>query len=104
LLPLPSSCHHCCSNCCCCVLQSVTIPFKNLIQYLSFKPFTPIKPPSYQSISSRTHSSVKTNPSSLVHSSTRSSVRTPDTHPDPNHLSCHTNDITTLDPDPDPDL
>jgi hypothetical protein len=96
------------------VLRSVTIPFKNLIQYLSSKPFAPAEPPSRHyipsrvlsssSVPSRTHSSDQTNPSSLVLSSTRSSVKTPDTYPDPNHLLCHTNDITLLDPDPDPDL
>jgi hypothetical protein len=96
------------------VLRSVTIPFKNLIQYLSLNPPTLAEPPSYQSdssriltsslIPSRTHSSVKINPSSLVPSSTRSSARTPDTYQDPNHPLCHTNDITLLDPDPDPDL
>jgi hypothetical protein len=86
------------------VLRSVTVPFKNLIQYLSFHPFAPAGPPSYPSFPPRIHSSVRINPSSLVPSSTRSSVKTPDTYPDPNHLSCHTNDITVLDPDPDPDL
>jgi hypothetical protein len=55
-------------------------------------------------VPSRIHSSVKTNASSLVPSSTRSSARTPDTYQDPNHLLCHTNDKTALDPDPDPDL
>jgi hypothetical protein len=97
-----------------CVLRSVTIPYKNLIQYLSFRPLTPAKPPSSHSILSKvlssslvpsgTHSSARIPPSSLVPSSTRSSVKTPDTHPDPSHLLCHTNDITLLDPDPDPDL
>jgi hypothetical protein len=96
------------------MLRSVTIPFKNLIQYLSLNPLTPTEPPSYQSdssriltsspIPSRTHSSVNTNPSSLVPSSTRSSVKTPDTYQDPYHPLCHTNDITALDPDFDPDL
>jgi hypothetical protein len=71
------------------LLRSVTIPIKNLIQYLSFNPLTPIEPPSCLSEPSRTltssfippntHSSVKGNPSSLVLSSTRSSVKTPTT-------------------------
>jgi hypothetical protein len=96
------------------VLRSVTIPFKNLIQYLSLHPFALAEPPSCPSIRSKTlpsslvpsgtHSSTRITPSSLVPSSTRSSIKTPDTLPDPDHLLCHTNDITLLDPDPDPDL
>jgi hypothetical protein len=89
------------------VLRSVTIPFKNLIQHLSFNPLTPTelsRTLTSSLIPPRTHSSVKGNPSLLVHSSTRSPVKTPDTYPDPCHQSCHTNDITVLDPDPDPDL
>jgi hypothetical protein len=96
------------------MLRSVTIPYKNLIQYLSLRPLTPAKPPSSHSIPSKilssslvpsgTHSSARIPPSLLVPSSTRSSLKTPDTYPDPNHPLCHTNDITHLDPDPDPDL
>jgi hypothetical protein len=96
------------------VLRSVTIPYKNLIKYLSFNPFTPAKSPSSPSTSPRTQSSslvplrtrssARTPPSALVLSSTHASVKTPDTYPDPSHPSCHTNDITALDPDPDPDL
>jgi hypothetical protein len=96
------------------LLRSVTIPFKNLIQHLSFYSFTPADPSLSSSvpprtlssslIPSRTHSLARIIPSSLVLSSTHSSVKTPDTYPDPNHQSCHINDITALDPDPDPDL
>src|ERR1700730_10905024 len=96
------------------LLRSVTIPFKNLIQYLSFSSYAPTEPPSCRSVPPRTlssslvppgtHSSDQINPSSLVPSSTHSSVKTPETHPDPNHPLCHTNDITLLDPDADPDL
>jgi hypothetical protein len=55
-------------------------------------------------VPSGTQSSAKIIPLSLVPSSTRSPIKTPDTHPDPNHPLRHTNDITLLNPDPDPDL
>jgi hypothetical protein len=68
------------------MLWSVTIPFKNLIKYLFLLPLLPTDPVL----------------SSLVLSSTCSSVKIPDTCPDPNHQLCHNNDIMALDSDPNP--
>jgi hypothetical protein len=65
------------------VLQSITIPIKNLIQYLSLKPLTPTEPPSCQSTLSRTQLLVKTTPPSLVHSllpGPQTPIQTPITH------------------------
>jgi hypothetical protein len=71
----------------CIMLRSITIPFKNLIKHLPFYPLSPMDPV----------------PSSLILSSTRSSNKRPQTPiqtPITNYVI--SNDITTLDPDPDP--
>jgi hypothetical protein len=95
------------------LLRSVTIPFKNLIQYLSFRSITSAEPPSCPSSPSRIISS--SFPPELIPQSKeilhRSSIpvlalqsRPQTLIQTPTTKSCHTNDITVLDPDPDPDL
>jgi hypothetical protein len=105
---------HCISDGTCWLLQSVTIPFKNLIQYLSFYSFTPAESSSCPSfhpeflLHHSFHPELTPQSKQPLHRSPYQVLalrsKTPDTYPDPNHQLRHNNDITALDPDPDSDL